>query len=132
VSEWTRESLAQRTDEQVASIAMRVLNRFAKWRTVFASWQLGSRSDDDGECRALKDHRELSMMLRVEVSALSALLIDKGVFTARELTEQTIIEAEMLDEGYSRAFPGFKSHDSGMDIDLVEARATMSRFGFPS
>jgi len=55
------------------------LNKFAKWRTWFASWQLGTRSDHDGECSAVKDHREVTMLLRAEVNALTKVLIDKGV-----------------------------------------------------
>lgn len=49
------------------------LNRLAKWRTVFAGWQLGTRARGDPESDAVRDHREATIMLRAEVNALTAL-----------------------------------------------------------
>lgn len=46
------------------------LNKLAKWRSVFAGWQLGTRLKEDPECQAVKDHREVTILLRAEVSAL--------------------------------------------------------------
>jgi hypothetical protein len=129
MAEWTREMLAKRTEEQVAEIADRVLNRVAKWRNTLAGWQLGTRLDTDGEFLAVRDQREGQMMLRIEVSALTALLIEKGVFTPREFTEQMIVEAEDFEAKLERKFPGFKATDMGMSIDIAKARETME--GWP-
>ena len=125
MGEWTREQLASRTDEQVAAIADRVLNRLAKWRSVFAGWQLGTRLDSDAECRAVRDHREITILLRTEVNALTKCLIDAGVITSRSFTEQLIVEAEHLDESYQDKFPGMSATDDGIAYDLPRAAETM-------
>lgn len=56
----------------------RILQKLCKWRSVFAGWQLGTRPDTDAECQAVRDHREVTMLMRAELSALTALLIEKG------------------------------------------------------
>lgn len=104
---------------------IRILNRLTKWRTVFASWQLGTRSDTDAECLAVKDHRELCILMRAETSALLGLLLKKGVFTTDEFSAQVAEEAEELNEMYARKFPGFIATDSGIDIDIEKAAETM-------
>lgn len=64
----------------------RVLNRLAKWRTVFASWQLGTRlTFGDGELAAVKDHHEATLLGRVELDTLIALLRDGKVIDPQEL-----------------------------------------------
>lgn len=93
------------------------LNRLCKWRSVFAGWQLGTRLETDPEAQAVRDHRDLSMLLRVEVSALTALLLDKGVFTHEELEGQLIDEAEMLNKMYEQRFPGAMATNAGMTFD---------------
>lgn len=100
------------------------LERLGKWRSVFAGWQLGTRPDTDPECRAVRDHREVTMMLRAEVNALTAKLIEKGVFTAEEYAAQLQEEARFLCESYERQFPGFKATDSGMEINPIRAAET--------
>jgi hypothetical protein len=122
---WTREELAKRSDAQIADIVHRVTNRLAKWRSTFAGWQLGTRLDTDPESQAVRHHREMSIMLRAEVNALTKCLIDAGVFTAREFTEQVIVECEHLDREYEKKFPGFSSTDIGMNMKLPEAAETM-------
>jgi hypothetical protein len=100
-------------------------NRLAKWRSVFAGWQLGTRADDDAECRAVRDHREVTMMLRAEVNALTAIILRANVCTQEELQEQMLEEAEFLSKAYERKFPGFKATDYGMDMNIEIARDTM-------
>ncbi len=100
------------------------LNRACKFRTVFAGWQLGSRSDTDPECQAVRDHRDLSTVLRVESSAISALLIKKGIFTAEELRNAIQEEAEILCHKYEKRFPGFTATDYGLVIDPKLAAET--------
>lgn len=108
-----------------------VLNKLCKWRNVFASWQLGTRLDADGECRAVKDHRELTILLRAEVSALTGLLIKKGVITQAGFEAALVSEAGQLDQDYERKFPGFSVSQDGVHMQLPEAGETMRRLGFP-
>lgn len=105
------------TDEQLAKHADKVLQRLCKWRNLFAGWQLGTRLADDPEAKAVKDHREVTILLRAEVTALTGLMIGKGVFTAREFTEALADEAEKLDRDYSSRFPGVRSDDTGLVFD---------------
>lgn len=51
----------------------RRLEKLGKWRSLFAGWQLGTRLDNDPECQAVRDHREVTMLLRTEVNAAGLL-----------------------------------------------------------
>lgn len=102
------------------------IERLGKWRTVFAGWQLGTRPKGDPECDAVRDQRELTMMLRAENNALTTLLVNRGIFTAAELTEQLQEECQHLCRCYESKFPGFKSTDDGMCINATIARDTMA------
>jgi hypothetical protein len=117
--------------EAVARRATRALEVLGKWRSVFAGWQLGTRNADDGPTRAVKHHRELSMMLRVEVNALTKLLLDKGIITQVELTEAIGEEAEALSAAYAELFPGLTATEQGIHYDIERAGYTMRRLGFP-
>lgn len=110
--------------------ARQKIERLGKWRTVLAGWQLGTRPKGDPESDAVRDHREQSLMLRAEVSALTMLLIAKGVFTAEELTEQLGVEADAYSEMLERRFPGFIATEHGISIDVVEGGETMARMNF--
>jgi len=103
----------------------RALNRLAKWRTALAGWQLGTRTDTDAECQAVRDHREATLILRAEVTALTVLLLEKQIFTKKEIDDQISIEAQYLEQALERQFPGFKATDSGMSIDVAMAQETM-------
>lgn len=107
-------------DEQVS----RTLNRLAKWRTVFTGWQLGTRRADDPEAQALRDHRDATTIMRVEVNALTTLLLEKGVFTHEEFQRALIAEAEHLEKRYEEKFPGFRATDHGMSVEPEVARET--------
>lgn len=122
---WTRDELRKRSDDQVAQISDRVLNRVCKWRSVLAGWQLGTRTSSDPESQAVRDTREVLMLLRIELNALTALLVEADVITARSFTEQAIVEAEHLDAAFERRFPGMKATDSGITYDLPAAAETM-------
>jgi hypothetical protein len=108
-----------------------VLNKLCKWRNVFAAWQLGTRPDTDGECKAVKDHREVSIIMRVELSALTGLLIEKGIINQKDFEDAVRLEAEMLDLRYEVKFPGFYTTQEGVGMVLREASATMRKMGFP-
>lgn len=101
------------------------LQKLAKWRSVFAGWQLGTRMADDPECQAVKDHREATLIMRVEVNALTALLVSKGVFSVEELSNQIREEAIELDMRMEKCFPGITTSESGVHYDTKVAAETM-------
>ncbi len=101
------------------------LNRLAKWRMVFAGWQLGTRGKGDPESDAVRDHRELTILLRAEVNTLTGLLVRKGIVTAEEWQDVLGQEAEALNADYERRFPGFSTDDNGVHMKLPEAGETM-------
>ena len=107
------------------------LEKLAKWRKFFASWQLGTREAGDGEYKAVADHRELSILMRAELSALTGLLIRKGVFTQAELGEALEREAKQLDHDYEETYPGWRSLPDGLHMKMPEALETMKDLGFP-
>lgn len=107
------------------------LNKLAKWRKFFASWQLGTTSASDGRYRAVADHREVTIVMRAELSAAVNLLIDKGVFTREEYQAQLEREAKQLDHVYEERFPGWRSLPEGLHMKLPEAGETMRKLGFP-
>ena len=125
MSEWTREELAKRSDDQIAAIMSRAANRLSKWRSVFAGWQLGTRLDSDPECQAVRDHRELTMLMRAEINALTKCLVDAGVITERAFTEQLIVEFDLLSDDYAERFPGMTATDGGIAYELPLAAETM-------
>lgn len=108
-----------------------VLNRVTKWRAIFAGWQLGTRPKNDGECRAVKNHREITMLTRIELNAVSVLLIKKGLITQKELLEETALEAEHYERVLQEQFPGLRATDDGMSMQLPAAAETMKKYNFP-
>jgi hypothetical protein len=98
----------------------RKLNRVTKWRKLFAGWQLGTRSDKDPEAAAVRDHRELSILVRVEASALVGLLRKKGVITEAEWIDAVGAEADMLNADYAKRFPGVTAHEYGLLMNPKE------------
>lgn len=107
------------------------LQKLTKWRSVFAAWQLGTRADTDQECKAVKDHREVTILLRAEVSALTGLLIEKGVFTAVEFTEALANEAEQLSADYEKRFPGIEATLTGITYHLPKIKEHGTMDGWP-
>lgn len=104
------------------------MNRLAKWRSTFTGWQLGTRSDKDPESLAVRDHREGTLMARIEISAIAKLLIDKGVFTADDLRTQMVVEADAMHVMLEKKFPGFKAMDYGMSLSMPEVAETLRKF----
>lgn len=103
--------------EDQAARTLRAVNILAKWRTLFAGWQLGTRAKGDPECDAVRDHREATLLLRAECSALVGLLIRKGVITAEEFDAALGAEAVQLNADLERRFPGVTAHEYGLSID---------------
>lgn len=106
----------------------RALNILAKWRAIFAGWQLGTRPKGDPEADAVRDHREVTLCLRVEGNAMLALLIENGVFTAEEWDQQLKIEAEHYEKLLQRKFPGAQASEDGMILDSHRVQPWMSKF----
>lgn len=102
------------------------VQRLCKWRMVFAGWQLGTRPKGDPESDAVRDHRELTIIMRAELNAFTALMIKAGVFTREEFDAQIQQEAQYLDASYAARFPGFKSTDMGISMDVEIAKDTMA------
>lgn len=103
------------------------LERLTKWRSVFTGWQLGTRRIGDPESDAVRDHREVTILLRAEVTALSGLLIQKGIFSADEFTLAVGEEAVRLEQDYQHRFPGAKATDIGMQFD-ARAESWLKKF----
>lgn len=110
---------------------MAALEKLGKWRKFFASWQLGTTSDRDGRYKAVAHHRELSILLRAEQTALTGLMIRKDVFTQQEYQDALEAEARQLDRDYEESFPGWQSTPQGMSMKMPEAAETMRKLGFP-
>ncbi|TCK36678.1 hypothetical protein B0G84_5691 [Paraburkholderia sp. BL8N3] len=101
------------------------LNRLAKWRLVFAGWQLGTRPQSDPEAQAVRDHREVTMLMRAELNALINVLEEKGAFTPQEFAEQLGDEADHLSDTYAEKFPGFSATEMGINVDTFVAAETI-------
>lgn len=97
--------------------ANRALNILGKWRALFTGWQLGTRVKGDPEGDAVRDHREVTLLLRAEVSAFTGLLREKGVFTNEEWFAALEREAEQLCADLERRFPGVRASEEGLHMD---------------
>lgn len=107
-----------------------MLNLLAKWRSVFAGWQLGTRPKDDPECNAVRDHRELTMLIRAELTAISGILLKKNICSHQELLDAIANEAHHLNKGNEERFPGFSASEMGIEVDVEKANATAKRYNF--
>jgi hypothetical protein len=69
---------------------MKALNRLTKWRNVFVGWQLGTREKGDPEGDAVRDHREQSIILRAEVTALTGLRCKEVEVESAKMVDDTV------------------------------------------
>jgi hypothetical protein len=113
--------------EHLRMVVDQAVNKLAKWRSIFAGWQLGTRPDTDPECRAVRDQRELLMLLRVEASAMAGLLVRKGIITEKEWLEAVATEAGLMDKDMEKRFPGMRSSQSGITIFDVKLAAETTK-----
>ena len=97
--------------------ALEALNRVAKWRGLLAGWQLGTRPKGDPESDAVRDHREVTILLRVEATAVIGLLLRKGIITQAEWEAELAMEADQLSDAYASTFPGVTATAYGLIID---------------
>jgi hypothetical protein len=114
--------------EQLAQKCFDAMNRLTKWRVVFTGWQLGTRAKGDPEGDAVRDHREVTILLRCEMTAVTKLLIEKGIFTLEEWQQVIIEEADLLSKDYEEKFPGFQATDIGMQMDVQQAHQTTKQW----
>ena len=105
------------------------LDKLCKWRTLLAGWQLGTRTDTDPEAAAVKDQRELLLLLRVEMSALVRAAISEGVISQERWADLLGEEAEALDAMMSERFPGITTSPDGL-VMTKEAVETMRKLNF--
>jgi hypothetical protein len=106
------------TDPNALGLAAEAaLNRVAKWRTLFTGWQLGTRPKGDPEGDAVRDHREATILLRVEGNALIRVLLDKGIITQDEWAAALRDEADFLNDAYAKRFPGVTANANGLTFD---------------
>jgi hypothetical protein len=113
------------TQQERTRTALEIL---AKWRTLLTGWQVGTRPKGDPEGDAIRDHRELTLVLRAEVSALAGLLMRKGCITADEWLAALEQEAKQLSADLEARFPGVKAHEQGLDINVARAMPWMRRW----
>ena len=106
------------------------VDRLSKWRAWFAGWQLGTRPATDGPTRAVRDATEARLILRAEMSALTALMLEKGVFTEEEWAEAVADNANHLNATLTKRFPGVETTRIGLSMTPAAAE-TMRREGFP-
>ena len=65
------------------------------------------------------------------MTALTALLIQKGLVTQAEFAEALLAEAKLLDHGYEERFPGWRTSSDGLHMKMPEALETVRKMGFP-
>lgn len=104
------------------------VQRLGKWRTIFAGWQLGTRAKGDPEGDAVRDLRELCLLMRAELNAFGVLLIGAGVFDAKEFHDALQVEARLLCAELEKRFPGASATDDGMALDMQKAQAWLKDF----
>lgn len=104
---------------------MKALNVVCKWRKLLAGWQLGTRLDSDPESRAIRNHREATILLRVESSAIIGILLRKGIIAEGEWLAALEQEAQALDAAYAEQFPGITASESGLHFKMPQAGETM-------
>jgi hypothetical protein len=113
---------------------MAALNKFTKWRVILAGWQTGTRAKGDPESDAIRDHRESTLILQAEVSA-----IVKALTTPQSVGRDPVLsmaafydlvteEAVALDLAMEARFPGAKSTPTGIDLDLAKAQGWIKNF----
>ena len=83
-------------EEELADLCHAALNRLTKWRTVFAGWQCGTLVRGIPEGDAVRDHRELSIILQVETLAILRCLLKKASLTQEEFDRYFERERPMI------------------------------------
>jgi hypothetical protein len=106
-------------------------NRLCKWRTVLVGWMIGSKHRDEPGVQAHRDAADARLLQRVELNALTALMITKGFFTREEFMAQVVEECGHQERSLEQLFPGYRANDAGISVDPKLATETNKRLGFP-
>jgi hypothetical protein len=85
----------------------------------------GTRESD-----AVRGHREVTLLLRAEVTALTGLLLRKGVISQEEFEKALAEEAVQLAEDLAKRYPGIRCNDEGLTLNTAQALETMRKMGF--
>lgn len=105
------------------------LNRLCKYRIILTGRILGTVPVSDPKAQGLRDLFDKMLILRAETTALTALLIEKGIITADRFREQIQDEAKHLCETYQKTFPGTEPTDNGITFnDIQKVMEWMSKF----
>lgn len=105
----------------------RALNRVAKWRSILTGRILGTKPITDPPTQGLRDLFEKVILLRVEVTALTGLMLEKRVFTEDEVRAAVAEEADYLNAMYELEWPGITATDDGIHIELPLGAETLAR-----
>jgi hypothetical protein len=81
-------------------------------------------SPKDPRAEGYRDLIDKMLILRVEVTALTSLLIQNGIITEEGFKVAVEDEADMLEKDYQKRFPGCRATDTGLDIDIAKFRET--------
>lgn len=73
---------------ELAQKCFNALNKATKWKSILTGWQVGSRPLGDPESDAVRDHREITILERLEISALKQILV--GVEFSQEEFNQAL------------------------------------------
>ncbi len=102
------------------------LNRLCKWRLILSGRLLGTRPKTDPEAQGVRDLFEKLLILRAEVTALTGVLIERGLVGQDGLCLAVAEEADLLSAAYEKTFPGMRATDDGIYIyDTALAAETM-------
>jgi hypothetical protein len=108
------------------------LNKLCKWRTVLAGWHNGTQSIETAGNPAMRDLMDKWLIMRVETTTLTGLLLDSGLITQPEYQARLVHEANLLDYAMADFFDGFRTTDNGLEIfDIKRANAMMAMRRFP-
>jgi|GEM_PF-2040060 len=121
----------KQTEDGIRAEYTRATEKLGKWRSVLVGWIWGTRHRGQPGTQGMRDLMDARLVARIELSAIAALLIEKGVFTRTEFMAQVAIEAGELDAMYERLFEGYRTTDQGLSIDPNVAVKTNQRLGFP-
>lgn len=121
------EDLPKPKDPKAATEAMRKLNKVGKWRSILVGRILGTKPADDPPTMGMRDLMDKMVILRVEVSTVTRLLIEKGLVTPDDWFRVMGEEAEALDKMYEAEWPGIHTTDQGVTITNPEGFETIMR-----
>ena len=105
----------------------RALNRVTKWRSILTGRILGTKPITDSPTQGFRDLFDKVILLRVEVTALTGLMLEKRVFTEHELRDALTEAADNLSAMYALEWPGITATDDGIHIDLPLGAETLAR-----